>query len=74
MMTLHAVYVMGDGGWVVAFVEEFSNIVTQGRTLEEARRRIREAVDDLLEASRELTEERISDRTVVLLRESFDVP
>ena len=40
----------------IAFVEELPGANTQGDTLEEARENLREAVELVLEANRELTE------------------
>jgi predicted RNase H-like HicB family nuclease len=60
-------YVEGDQGWVVAFAAEFPTIVTQGRTIEEARARLRGAVEVLLEENAELTRERTEGRHVLLI-------
>ncbi len=43
------------GRWYVAFVEELPGVNTQGRTLAEARRNLREALALVLEANRLLT-------------------
>ena len=42
----------------IAFVEELPGANTQGKTLREAQENLREAIDLVLEANRELTEER----------------
>lgn len=44
----------------IGFVEELPGANTQGDTLEEARENLAEAVELVLEANRELAEERIS--------------
>ncbi|HEX4642755.1 MAG TPA: type II toxin-antitoxin system HicB family antitoxin [Candidatus Acidoferrales bacterium] len=50
------------GKWYVATVEEIPGVNTQGRTLAEARRNLKEAVRLVLEATRELgTRERSRD-------------
>jgi predicted RNase H-like HicB family nuclease len=47
------VYQTVEDGWVMATVPELPGAVTQGRTLEEARMMIREAVELLLTSYRE---------------------
>ena len=42
------------GRWYVAYVEEIPGANTQGRTLAEARRNLREALQLILEANRQL--------------------
>jgi predicted RNase H-like HicB family nuclease len=42
------------GRWYVAYVEEIPGVNTQGRTLKEARANLREALQLVLEANREL--------------------
>ena len=42
------------GRWYVAFVEEIPGVNTQGRTLAEARRNLKEALSLILEANRKL--------------------
>ena len=43
------------GRWYVAYVEEISGVNTQGRTLAEARRNLKEALALVIEANRELS-------------------
>ena len=43
-----------DGDWWIGYVEELPGANTQGRTLEEARVNLREAVQLVLAANREL--------------------
>lgn len=45
------------GDWWVGYVEEVPGANTQGRTLEEARENLKEAVQLVLEANRELARE-----------------
>lgn len=47
------VYQPVEDGWFMASVPELPGAVTQGRTLEEAREMIKEAVELLLESYRE---------------------
>jgi len=42
------------GRWYVAYVEEIPGVNTQGRTLAEARRNLKEALRLVLEANRQL--------------------
>ena len=48
------------GRWYVAYVEEIPGVNTQGRTLKEARRNLREALALILEANRGLAGRRTS--------------
>ena len=43
------------GEWYVATVEEIPGVNTQGRTLAEARRNLKEAIQLVVEATRELS-------------------
>ena len=43
-----------EGDWWMGFVEELPGANTQGRTLDEARENLREAVRFVIEANREL--------------------
>lgn len=57
-MVLTAVYEevpATEGGGYTAYVEELPGAITQGNTLEEARENLRDAIELLLEANRELT-------------------
>jgi len=56
----------------VAFIEELPGANTQGRTLEEARANLEEAVGMVLEANRQLSEQSLEGATVI--RESFILP
>ena len=42
------------GKWYIAYVEEIPGVNTQGRTLAEARRNLKEALAMVIEANREL--------------------
>jgi predicted RNase H-like HicB family nuclease len=56
----------------IAFVEELPGANTQGRTLEEARSNLAEAVELVLEANRTLAEEEIGESEVI--REPLRLP
>ena len=67
-MQLTAVFMQVPDGYI-AFVEELPGANTQGDTLEEARENLREAVELVLEANRELAERSIAGQKVT--RELF---
>lgn len=54
-----------DGDWWVGSVEELPGALTQGRTLDEARENLRDAVREVLEANRTLAQRERADRPVV---------
>jgi predicted RNase H-like HicB family nuclease len=49
----------------IGFVEELPGANTQGNTLEEARANLQEAVHQVLETNRALTEEVLRDKSVI---------
>ena len=70
-LTLTAVYERVPEGYI-GCVEELPGANTQAATLDEARDSLREAVELVLSASRELAEEQLEGRDVI--REAFSVP
>jgi predicted RNase H-like HicB family nuclease len=58
------------GKWYVAYIEEIPGVNTQGRTLGEARRNLREALALVIEANRELAAKQ---RTSGAIREPITV-
>jgi len=50
-----AVFEDGGDGWITAYVEEVPGAITQGRTIDEARVLLKEALELVLESNRELT-------------------
>jgi predicted RNase H-like HicB family nuclease len=56
--------------WYVAYIEEIPGVNTQGRTLAEARRNLKEALTMVIEANRELAAKQ---RSQDALRESITV-
>ena len=54
-----------DGDWWVGFVEELPGANTQGATLEEARENLKEAVQLILEANRELARREAEGKSVI---------
>lgn len=51
--------------WYIGYVEELPGANTQGRTLEEARDNLREAVELVLKSNRELAEKELSGKDVI---------
>lgn len=70
-MQLTAVYIPVPEGYI-AFVEELPGANTQGETLEEVRENLREAVQLVLEANRELAERTLVGKSNVA-REPFNL-
>jgi predicted RNase H-like HicB family nuclease len=62
-MELTAVYISVPEGYI-GFVEELPGANTQGSTLDEVRENLREAVQLILEANRELAERSLVGRNV----------
>lgn len=58
------------GKWYIAYVEEIPGVNTQGRTLAEARRNLKEALTLVLEANRALS---AKDRSPAAKRELITV-
>jgi predicted RNase H-like HicB family nuclease len=54
-----------NGDWWVGYVEELPGANTQGRTLEEARENLREAILLVIEANREITQEETHGKDVI---------
>jgi predicted RNase H-like HicB family nuclease len=60
-----------EGGGYVAYAEELPGAISEGDTLEEARENLRDAVEELLAANRELSGLTSKGKTV--MRESMTV-
>lgn len=60
-----------DGKWIVAWIEEVPGVITQGRTMKEARENLKDALGLMLEVLRE--QSRKENRGKVR-RERFKVP
>ncbi len=54
-----------DGDWWIGYVEELPGANTQGRTLDEARTNLKDAVQLVIEANRDLTRRESAGREVV---------
>jgi len=74
-LTLSAVYEEvpeSEGGGFVAYAEELPGAISEGNTLEEARENLRDAIEILLEANRELASKTHKGKKVA--REKITVP
>jgi len=69
-MSFTAVFQRVPEGYI-GFVEELPGANTQGSTLEEARENLKEAVELVLEANRQLAEEDLAGKDVI--REEFSL-
>ncbi len=75
VLTLSAVFEEvpeSEGGGYVAYTEELPGAISEGDTLEEARENLRDAIELLLEANRELAAE--AHRGKKVAREKITVP
>lgn len=54
-----------EGDWWIGFVEELPGANTQGRTLEETRENLKEAVQLVIEANRELARHDVEGTDVI---------
>jgi predicted RNase H-like HicB family nuclease len=61
-----------DGGGYVAYTEELPGAISEGDTIEEARENLRDAIEVLLEANRELASN--SHRGKKVAREKITIP
>ena len=60
-----AVFVEAEEGGYVAYAEELPGANTEGETLEQARENLREAIQLVLEANRELAEKQLADQSAI---------
>ena len=54
-----------DGDWWIGYVEELPGANTQGRTLEEARENLKETVQLIIEANREIMRKHIDKKEII---------
>jgi predicted RNase H-like HicB family nuclease len=66
-----AIYQQGEDGWIVATCPEVPGAITQGRTQEEARENLKDAIHMMLEVMREDAEKELEGRDVT--REFIEV-
>jgi predicted RNase H-like HicB family nuclease len=53
------------GDWYIGYVEELPGANTQGKTLQEARENLREAIELILRSNRELAEKELSGKEFI---------
>lgn len=53
------------GDWYIGYIEELPGANTQGKTLEEARENLREAIELILLSNRELAEKDLAGKNVI---------
>jgi predicted RNase H-like HicB family nuclease len=66
-----AIYEAGENGWIVATCPEVPGAITQGRTREEARENLKDAIHMMLEVMREDAEKELQGKDVT--REYIEV-
>ena len=54
-----------DGDWIVAWLEEIPGVSTQGRTIEEARENLRDALEMTIEARREIARRKTQGQAII---------
>lgn len=54
-----------DGDWWIGYVEELPGANTQGKTLQEARKNLKEAVRLIIEANRELARRETKGKPII---------
>ena len=54
-----------DKGWYVGYVEELPGANTQGKTLKEVRENLREAIELILQANRELLDKELRGKKTI---------
>lgn len=65
MTTMFTAVFERDGDWWIGYTEELPGANTQGATLEEARTNLREAVELVIEANRELARRESAGKAVI---------
>lgn len=66
-----AVFERGEDGWILATCPEVPGAITQGRTIEEARENLKDAIHVMLEVMREDAEKELEGRDII--REYIEV-
>ena len=70
--TFTAIYVEGEADWYVAYAEELPGALGQGKTIDEARASLREALQLVMGSNRQISREAFHGAQVVL-RETLSV-
>jgi len=61
------------GDYYIGYVEELPGVNTQGKTLDEVRENLREAIELILISSRELTDKKVDGKTVIREQIKVDI-
>jgi len=64
-MQLTAIIEEGENGWFVGQIEEVPAVISQGKTVEELKANLLDALELLLQTQRELTEREYEGRNVI---------
>jgi predicted RNase H-like HicB family nuclease len=64
-MKFTAIIEKGENGWFVGQVEEFPAAISQGKTIEELKENLIDALKLLLDTNKEITEREYSGRTII---------
>ena len=54
------------GDWYIGYVEEISGVNTQGKTIEEVRENLKEALKLIMEANKSLVEKELRGKTEII--------
>ena len=63
-----------DGEWWIGYVEELPGANTQGATLEEARENLKEAIQLIIEANRELARQEAKGKLARKICKDLEIP
>ncbi len=55
-----------DGEWWIGYIEELPGANTQGKTLEEARENLKDAIAMVIEANREIVKQEFEGKEVII--------
>jgi predicted RNase H-like HicB family nuclease len=64
-LNLTAVFEEAEEGGYIAYIEEIPGVNTQGETLEEAKENLKEALELVTEAYREISEKSFSNKNII---------
>lgn len=64
-MQLTAIIEQGENGWLVGQIEEVPAVISQGKTVEEVKANLLDALELLLQTQREITGRDYEGRTVI---------
>ena len=64
-MKLNAIIEKGENGWMVGQIEEIPAIISQGKTIEELKANLLDALNLYLEVQREQTDKEYSGKSII---------